>query len=69
VTGGETARAIARSLGASALLVEREVLPGIPQGRLLGGARAGLAVVTKAGGFGGEDALARSVRFVQSCRG
>ena len=51
LTGGDTARAAALELGARGLLVEREVLPGIPQSRLLGGSRPGLTVVTKAGGL------------------
>ena len=67
LTGGDTARAVALALGARGLLVEREVLPGIPRSRLLGGTRPGLAVVTKAGGFGGPEALAEAVGFLQAC--
>ena len=67
LTGGDTARAVARALGARGLLVEREVLPGIPQSRLFGGSRPGLAAVTKAGGFGGPMALAESARFFRRC--
>ena len=65
LTGGDTARAVALALGARGLLVEREVLPGIPQSRLLGGSRPGLAVVTKAGGFGDDGCLAEAVRFLR----
>jgi len=65
LTGGDTARGVCRALGAHGVVVEREVRPGIPQGRLLGGARAGMPVVTKAGGFGGPDALVEAVRFLR----
>lgn len=67
LTGGDTARAVAGALGVRGLLVEREVLPGVPQSRLLGGSRSGLPVVTKAGGFGAPEALAEAVRYLQSC--
>jgi uncharacterized protein YgbK (DUF1537 family) len=65
LTGGDTARAVCRALGARGLLVEREVAAGIPQGRLLGGSFAGLPVVTKAGGFGESDALVRAVQVLR----
>lgn len=65
MTGGDTAKGVCRALGAHGVLVEREVLPGIPQGRLLGGVASGLAVVTKAGGFGPPDALAGAARFLR----
>jgi uncharacterized protein YgbK (DUF1537 family) len=59
LTGGETALAVARALGASGLRLAGEAEPGIAVGALLDGPRAGLAVVTKAGGFGDPDALVR----------
>jgi uncharacterized protein YgbK (DUF1537 family) len=54
--GGETADAILGELGAGALVIEGEVLPGVPASSILLGDRR-LKVVTKSGGFGGEDAL------------
>lgn len=65
MTGGDTAKAVCRALGAQGIVVEREVLPGIPQGCLLGGFAAGLPVVTKAGGFGGPDALVEALSFLR----
>ena len=65
LSGGDTALAILRALGAKGIKIEREVLPGIPLGRVLGGAADGLAVVTKAGGFGKEDALVRIAEFLE----
>jgi uncharacterized protein YgbK (DUF1537 family) len=56
VTGGETALRIVDALPALTLRVCREVLPGVPlvEIRLPG---ASLPMITKAGGFGEDDAL------------
>ena len=56
-TGGETARRIANRLGASALVVVREIEPGIPLCLLRVGTRL-LPLITKAGGFGSPEFLA-----------
>ncbi|MFO7266038.1 MAG: four-carbon acid sugar kinase family protein [Limnochordales bacterium] len=63
-TGGDTARALLGALGAKGIDLVAEVAPGIPLGRLHGGRRPGLAVVTKAGGFGGPDALVRAAALL-----
>ena len=65
VVGGETARTVCRALRASGLVLAGEVLPGLPYGRLLDGPFAGLAVATKAGGFGGDTALHECLQFLQ----
>jgi uncharacterized protein YgbK (DUF1537 family) len=65
MTGGDVARAVCRALDTSALHVLNEVQPGIPAGRLLGGACDGLRVVTKAGGFGDALAIAEAVRYIR----
>ncbi|MEZ5356043.1 MAG: four-carbon acid sugar kinase family protein [Bryobacteraceae bacterium] len=57
VSGGDTALAILRLLGTEAILLDGEVEPGIPIGRLEGGLASGLTVITKSGGFGAPDAL------------
>jgi uncharacterized protein YgbK (DUF1537 family) len=59
LTGGETAVAVCRALGATGLVLGGEIEPGLPHGRLRGGPFAGLAIVTKAGGFGEPDVLVR----------
>ena len=64
LSGGDTAFAILSALGTTGIKLEREVVPGIPHGRLIGGLANGTAVVTKAGGFGGEDALAAVTDFL-----
>jgi uncharacterized protein YgbK (DUF1537 family) len=57
LSGGDTALAVCRFLGARAIQLERELLPGVPQGRLIGGSLDGRAVITKSGGFGTPDTL------------
>jgi uncharacterized protein YgbK (DUF1537 family) len=59
LTGGAVARAVFEALGADAVALTGEaVAAGIPLGRVRGGAADGAAVVTKAGGFGDDRALA-----------
>lgn len=55
LTGGDTAVHVARRLGATGLIVEDELEPGVVVGRLLGPRR--FRIVTKAGGFGSPDVL------------
>lgn len=59
LTGGETAVAVLRALGARGVRVVGEVEPGLARATLLDGPFAGLPVVTKAGGFGDADTLVR----------
>lgn len=63
LTGGETARAVAETLGAHGLQVYGEAAPGVPYGMLRG---AGHIAATKAGGFGRDDELARLARLLGS---
>jgi uncharacterized protein YgbK (DUF1537 family) len=63
--GGDGARAALHRLGASAIQISDAIIEGIPFGRILGGRAGGMPIFTKAGGFGGEDAL---VRVVQSLK-
>lgn len=55
LTGGDTAIAVISQLQASGSHIEREIVPGFVQGRLLGGSQEGLPIVTKAGAFGTEE--------------
>ncbi len=58
LTGGETAVAVARRLGAVGIRLEGEVEPGIPVGYLIG--PRPYRVVTKAGAFGEPGTLVRA---------
>jgi uncharacterized protein YgbK (DUF1537 family) len=65
VTGGDGARALVDALGVSAINLRDEVVTGVPIGTLVGGPADGLAVVTKAGGFGDDNALVQAVESVR----
>ncbi|MFN2275672.1 MAG: nucleotide-binding domain containing protein, partial [Anaerolineales bacterium] len=65
LTGGATALAVCRELGAGALEIGHQALPGVPLGRILDGECQEMWVVTKAGGFGGHLALVRIVEFMR----
>jgi uncharacterized protein YgbK (DUF1537 family) len=65
LTGGDTARAVCGTLGARALRVLGEVQAGVPAGTLSSGPYDGLRVVTKAGGFGNDQAIAQAIRVIQ----
>ena len=65
LAGGETAVSVCRTLEATGFRLDGEVEPGLARGALLDGPFAGLAIVTKAGGFGDPDTL---VRVWEACR-
>lgn len=66
LTGGDTAVNVCYALGAASMEVFCEVSTGIPFGRLSSGPYRGLKVVTKAGAFGDEQAIIRSVAMIRS---
>jgi uncharacterized protein YgbK (DUF1537 family) len=65
LVGGETAAQACRSLGAKTVDIEDEPSPGLACARITDGENKGLRIVTKAGGFGAEDALVRAVNFLK----
>lgn len=65
LTGGDTAVTVFQALGAVGLDVLEEVSPGIPIGCIIGGRANGMPVVTKAGGFGFDNALIGSIHRVR----
>ena len=69
LTGGDTAVAVCKALGASGVALLDEIVPGVPSGRLVDGPHAGLMIVTKAGSFGEEDAIVRAIRYTRSSVG
>lgn len=63
LSGGDTAALVCRAAQAERIELAREILPGVPWGRIHGGSLDGLAVATKSGGFGGENALIEVADF------
>jgi uncharacterized protein YgbK (DUF1537 family) len=62
LSGGDTARYVLDAFAAGEILLGGEFEPGIPWGRIAGGAADKLTVVTKSGGFGRDDLLIRILR-------
>jgi uncharacterized protein YgbK (DUF1537 family) len=60
LTGGDTAVGVAQRLGATGVLLQGEVEPGVPVGTLIG--PRPYRVVTKAGGFGDPATLLKAVQ-------
>jgi uncharacterized protein YgbK (DUF1537 family) len=65
MTGGDTAAFVLRALGATGIRLRGEIAAGMPWGVIEGGMAEGCVAVTKSGGFGGEDALVRSIEFCE----
>ena len=64
VVGGDTLRAVARALGWRGLRPLRELVPGVPVSAVVGG-RGPRLVVSKAGGFGPPDVIARILQALE----
>lgn len=62
LVGGDGAAAVLDRLSAERVVIGSAVVPGAPEGRIVGGPADGLRVVTKSGGFGDPDTLATLVR-------
>jgi D-threonate/D-erythronate kinase len=62
LVGGDGAAAVLDRLHAERVLIGSAIVPGAPEGRILGGPADGLRIVTKSGGFGDPDTLATLVR-------
>jgi uncharacterized protein YgbK (DUF1537 family) len=62
LTGGDVAAAAIDALGVAGIALGAEIVPGMPMGRLSGGAAPGAPIVTKAGAFGAPDALLLAAR-------
>ncbi len=66
LTGGDTALQVSRAVAIAALSIAAAIEPGIPGSLVVGGAYEGLAVVTKAGGFGSRHALLSAVDWIRN---
>jgi uncharacterized protein YgbK (DUF1537 family) len=68
VGGGSTALAALEALGAEALEIDDEPLPGIAGGSIIGGHLAGHAVVLKPGAAGAETAIVQILDYLSHRR-
>jgi uncharacterized protein YgbK (DUF1537 family) len=57
LTGGDVAAKACAALGSTAFRLAGDIQPGLPWGRLEGGALPAIPIATKAGSFGADDAL------------
>jgi uncharacterized protein YgbK (DUF1537 family) len=64
ISGGKTASSICSTAEISTIKLERELLPGIPVGKVMGGSCDGLYLVTKAGGFGRRNSLRKVLELL-----
>ncbi|RPJ76037.1 MAG: four-carbon acid sugar kinase family protein [Desulfobacteraceae bacterium] len=65
LTGGDTAMAVLQALGTEGVEIGSEPVEGIMAGRLRGGLCSDAQIITKAGAFGGDDALLRVMRMLK----
>jgi 2-keto-3-deoxygluconate permease len=65
-TGGDTAIKAAESLNISGTIIKDEILPGIPYGHFVDERYKNIIVVSKAGGFGKEDAIFEVLKFLNN---
>ena len=63
-TGGDIAIKAARRMGISGTAIINEILPGIPCGHFTDNRFASIKIVSKAGGFGKEDAVTEVLKFL-----
>ena len=66
LTGGDTAFKTMKALKIKGIVIEGEIAHGIPYGTFVDESFKDLIVVTKAGGFGGRDALIQILNFMKN---
>jgi D-threonate/D-erythronate kinase len=66
LTGGDTAIKTLNSLNIKGIVISDEILHGIPYGNFSNKKYSDLIVVTKAGGFGSEDAILQIINFLRN---
>jgi uncharacterized protein YgbK (DUF1537 family) len=68
LTGGDTAIKTAQSLEISGTIIHDEIQPGIPYGYFIEEQYKNIIIVSKAGGFGSEDAIFQVLNFLSNGR-
>ena len=69
LTGGDIAVRTANCLGITGTVIENEIVPGIPYGHFADEEYKNVTIVTKAGGFGGDDAIFQVLKFLNKRAG
>lgn len=64
LSGGDTAEAVSRRIGADVILLLEEIVPGLVRGKVATGRFKGMAVVTKAGSFGDRHTLVQLFEMI-----
>lgn len=65
LSGGDVAVEICQRLGVSGIQVHGEIEPAVPAGTVIGGRYGGMRLVTKAGGLGTEEAVIKSIIYIE----
>jgi uncharacterized protein YgbK (DUF1537 family) len=68
IVGGDTAMSVLNFLGSEGVEIEGELMEGIVRSHLIGGRWDGLNIVTKAGAFGRENALEKTIEMLHKVR-
>jgi len=66
LTGGDTAALVCQAAEVQELVLEDEVVAGVPVGHIEGGLLDGIRVATKSGGFGGINCLADCIHHLNN---
>jgi D-threonate/D-erythronate kinase len=66
LTGGDTAINAAKCLNVSGIIIRDEILHSIPYGYFADEQYKDIIIVTKAGGFGSEDAIFQALNFLKN---
>jgi len=64
LTGGDVARETCEALNVNGIRILRELEPGVIAGEMMGGIKEGLKVITKAGGFGSDEAIVDAICYL-----
>ncbi len=65
LTGGDVAKETCEALGAIGVKILKELEPSVVVGEVIGGVKEGLRIVTKAGGFGSDQAIVDSIYYLE----
>ncbi len=65
LTGGDVAKETCETLEATGARILKELEPGVVVGEVIGGVKEGLRIVTKAGGFGSDEAIVDAIYYLE----